>query len=164
MTKKILTFLVEVQRPDKKIIRFRLSKDLQRAMRMVLNSDIEGEKFTNLNGALINIPLCPYITKKNGVKMPPMGTGKVKRIYYKYYHYGELQKIPVTRSQFISAENWQKYSKKEIFNYLKHNYSWLSKRSILSDINYWKKQPQSVIVKLLVTLKMKMIYKRRRKK
>lgn len=163
MTKKILTFLVEVQRPDNKIIRFRLSKDLQIAMKMILKQPVENEKFTDLNGALINIPLCPYISKKNKLRMPPMGTGKVRRIYYRYCRYEELKKIPVTRSQFISKKNWKSYSREEIFNYLSHNYSWLSKQSILSDITYWKKQKENKCIKFLVTCKMKFIYKTKKK-
>ncbi|EEI70782.1 DUF7679 family protein [Lentilactobacillus hilgardii] len=133
----------DVIRPNGRVVKYRLTRDLQHA----LNSDSRGRN--EMQNALIVIPLAPYLrTEKSKsvddrkrllqTSQPPFGIGLVRRIYR--LSSGQARYFQVTRSQFIGHQYWTVRPFKSCNSYLRHDYPWLSQKQIAADITYWQNQ------------------------
>lgn len=116
---------------------YRLPKDLKMALDAYnLNKTNEDwKKF--LLGALINVPLAPYLRGVEGVEQnPPIATGEIVEATAVEKMSKKQKKFPNTRSQFVKISSKEdKNTIKIKLRYMQHDYNILSKLKIHYDIS-----------------------------
>lgn len=101
-----------------------------------------------LDGSLINVPVAAYLGK--GRHMPPISTGKVIGVSPCN---DKLPLIQRTRSQFIMPEIWERQTAEQNYNFMRHDYSYWTKRQIKADIDYWKNGKRHRMIEFITHLR-----------
>ncbi|WEV58200.1 DUF7679 family protein [Ligilactobacillus acidipiscis] len=135
MRKQHLMWCVLVQRVSGETKFYRLSHDLQIAF------DIDPSGRKQLKKALLIVPLAPYYQKPDQpehVALPPMGVRLVQKLLQKPQR--QARNFLTTRGQFIGQKYWPERTRKELANYLCHDYPFWSHHQIKKDLEFWHKQ------------------------
>ena len=112
---------------DKKI--FLLSKKIANALDWdYKNGDRSG--FRKLRGCYITVPISQY----NDKRQAKMTTGRILSVFWKHRWIGTL----FTRSQFVTEEHLEQ-SLIECYQYLRHDYTVISRVRIFFSLAHWKK-------------------------
>lgn len=126
---------LKVQRVSGELKTFRLSNELQVALAR------EPTKQSLLAGALIVIPLAPYLKNKQKPvlnRKPPMGVSYVQTIFQLPKR--QTMRLADARGQFISAAYWPRRARASVQKYLCHDYPFWTQQQIKSDVKFWQKQ------------------------
>lgn len=150
-------YAVKVKRIDGKTLHLRLPKDLQGAMAAYHKESDDWKSV--LKGALINIETAPHRTSAQ----PPITVALVKTVFIIDKNFMS------TRSQFVSKDNWEETdSIRQLYSYLRHDYSFLNRLEIINDIKFWKTGKKNHLIWLITLFRTRLHYRKikrvRRKK